>query len=208
VTRRGTRRERTGGTDAIGIVGWLYADLFLLLFVVGLAMSVLLKDADAIVPTITTTTTTLPEASSESTTTTTTLPCQLLVTANSGSSDFKEGIYVEIDSNLRGEDLENSFIEQLSREIVDYPEIANVDPRSVPFGFVLVYGGNDTGQQIIDGIGHAIGYEVVDRVEEAIPENFRNGESGPRTPFRVLGTTRIPLGQVGFDIYPLVGTNC
>ncbi len=210
MARRDRSRRSRSEADTVGFAGWLYADLFLLLFVVGLAMSVVLKDASEVVPprpTTTTTSTTIPEGSQTSTT----LPtCASLLNTNYSdeSNRFDQGIYVELRENWSDDKLRDEFSSQLIERASDYPELRASNLQEIKLGFVLIYGGNDTKEELNEGVGLAVARKVVGRLKSLMPEAFMDSSSGRQTVFRINQTTQRDRGVVGFDVYPLVQASC
>lgn len=211
MSRRDRSRRSRGEADTVGFAGWLYADLFLLLFVVGLAMSVVLKDASEVVPPRpTTTTTTTTVAGAAETTTTTLPPCSTLLNTNEDptSNSFDQGIYIELKATMPDETLVTEFMNQLSEQSAKYPELTNVAPEDIELGFIIVYGGNDNDDELVRGIGKEVARTVIDRLRVLMPDTFLDSSTGRSTVFRVTQTTLRNRGVVGFDVYPFVQVSC
>lgn len=211
MARRDRSRRSRSEADTVGFAGWLYADLFLLLFVVGLAMSVVLKDASEVVPprlTTTTTTTTIPEGSQSSTTTTTPVCSSLLNTTRTETNDFDTGIYIELRENMSDDTLRGEFLRQLAEESSEYPELNGLSPEEITLGFVLIYGGNDSFEELKEGVGRGIAKKMVDKLRELIPGVLFDPGVGRPAVFRISNTLNLDRGVVGFDVYPLVQASC
>jgi len=209
--RRDRSRRSRSEADTVGFAGWLYADLFLLLFVVGLAMSVVLKDAKEVIPprpTTTTSTTTIPVGPQSSTTTTTPVCSSLLNTTRTETNDFDTGIYIELRENMSDESLRGEFLRQLAEKSSGYPELDGLSPARITLGFVLIYGGNDSFEELKEGVGRGIAKKMVERLKELIPGVLFDPGVGRSAVFRISGTLNLDRGVVGFDVYPLVQAGC
>jgi len=210
--RRDRSRRSRSEADTVGFAGWLYADLFLLLFVVGLAMSIVLKDANEVVPprTTTTTTTTILASGDSTSTTTTRPPCSSLFNPNYNdeSNRFDQGIYIELRAIWSDEKLASEFTSQLVAKTSAYPELADLTLQDLKLGFMIIYGGNDTKEELNEGVGLGVAKKVVNRLRNIQPELFKDSLTEREAVFRITQTTFRNRGVVGFDVYPLIGVRC
>ena len=149
--RRATSARLDDGDETVGLAGWMYTDMLLGLVVVFLGsisvvvpMIVLANEPGGELATTTTTTTT-----TATTTTTTTAPvplCTTLYTSPAGQSEKKDGIWIEIPNNLRGEQLKAKFKEDLESEYAAETGIEGLSIKGI--GLLLGYGGYNTNSEV------------------------------------------------------------
>lgn len=197
------KRQRSGD-EATHLAGWLFADLFVILFVIGIASIVLLKPVSK--PTTAaakTTTTTI--ATTKGTTTTTTKPKPKCLSLLSLSVQKKEeGLWIEVDKKV---DLEG-FKFALGLKLLEVqPELAtDLQNGNLRIGLILGYGGVRSDGNIDRAAGEA--KTLLDRLSGEPDRIFGNPPSYPDVIYRYFGTKTVSSSKVGLEVFPWVSRNC
>ena len=172
--------------ENVGLAGWLFADLTLVLMFIFLAVGFVLTvqaaddEIESAQPSSTTTTTTLKSFTSTSSTTTTTTVKICPGIEPLGVDNRQKGLRLSFVTGTpeQQQQLRDSINAHLDAAIglrLAEQGLQSVDPATISVGYILVYGG--TGGGTIDS-GRQRAQRFIDQIDQLMPERFIGAAGG------------------------------